>query len=129
MATTPTTVDEYILQYPVEVRSILERIRALVHRLSTKPVLEQIKYGMPAFVIEGRHTIYVAAWKKHVGFYAVPKAPSKLEQELEEYRSDKDTVKFPFKKPVDWELVERLVEFLLTSEAYAGPDAEVDPQA
>ena len=129
MATTPATIDEYILQYPVEVRSILERIRALVQRLSTKPVLEQIKYGMPAYVIEGRHTIYVAAWKKHVGFYAVPKAPSKLEQELEEYRSDKDTVKFPFKKPVDWELVERLVEFLLTSDAYAGPDTEADPQA
>ena len=76
MATTPTTVDEYIVQYPVEVRSILERIRALIHRLATKPVLEQIKYGMPAFAIEGRHTIYVAAWKKHVGFYAVNKAPS-----------------------------------------------------
>ena len=129
MATTPTTVDEYIVQYPVEVRSILERIRALVHRLSTKPVLEQIKYGMPAFVIEGRHTIYVAAWKKHVGFYAVNKAPSALERDIEEYRSDKDTVKFPFKKPVDWELVERLVEFLLTSPANEGPDPEGDPQA
>ena len=129
MATTPTTVAEYILQYPVEVRSILERIRALIQRLSTKPVLESIKYGMPAFVIEGRHTIYVAAWKKHVGFYAVPKAPSALEQELAEYRSDKDTVKFPFKKPVDWELVERLVDFLLTSESHAGAEAEGDPQA
>jgi len=129
MATTAATVDEYIVQYPVEVRSILERIRALVHRLSTKPVSEQIKYGMPAFVIEGRHTIYVAAWKKHVGFYAVHKAPSALERDLEEYRSDKDTVKFPFKKPVDWELVERLVQFLLTSESYAGSEPEGDPQA
>jgi uncharacterized protein YdhG (YjbR/CyaY superfamily) len=129
MATTPATVDEYIVQYPVEVRSILERIRALVHRLSPKPVLEQIKYGMPAFAIEGRHTIYVAAWKKHVGFYAVHKAPSALERDLEEYRSDKDTVKFPFKKPVDWELVERLVQFLLTSPANEGPDPEGDPQA
>jgi uncharacterized protein YdhG (YjbR/CyaY superfamily) len=129
MATAPSTVDEYILQFPVEVRSILERIRALVQRLSSKPVLEQIKYGMPAFVIEGRHTIYVAAWKKHVGFYAVHKAPSALERDLDEYRSDKDTVKFPFKKPVDWELVERLVEFLLTAEIYAGADPDADPQA
>ena len=129
MAATPTTIDEYILQYPVEVRSILERIRALVQRLSSKPVLEQIKYGMPAFVIEGRHTIYVAAWKKHVGFYAVHRAPSALERDIDEYRSDKDTVKFPFKRPVDWELVERLVEFLLTSEAYAGTAPEGDPQA
>ena len=129
MATTPATVDEYIVQYPVEVRSILERIRALVHRLSPRPVSEQIKYGMPAMVIEGRHTIYFAAWKKHVGVYPVHKAPSALERDLEEYRSDKDTVKFPFKKPVDWELVERLVEFLLTSDSHAGTEAEGDPQA
>lgn len=129
MATAPTTVDEYILQHPVEQRSTLERLRALIHRLSTKPVLEQIKYGMPAMIIEGRHTIYFAAWKKHVGIYAVPKAPSSLERDLEEYRSDKDTVKFPSKKPVDWELAERLVEFLLTSDAYAGTDPDVDPDA
>jgi uncharacterized protein YdhG (YjbR/CyaY superfamily) len=129
MATAPTTVDEYILQYPVEVRSILERIRALVHRLSDRPVLEQIKYGMPAMVIEGRHTIYFAAWKKHVGVYPVHRAPSALERDLEPYRGDKDTVRFPFKKPVDWELVERLVEFLLTSEAYAGTDPAGDPLA
>ena len=128
MATTPATIDEYIAQYPVEVRSILERIRALVNRAAPGG-LEQIKYGMPAIAIEGRHTIYFAAWKKHVGFYAVHKAPSALERDIEEYRGDKDTVKFPFKKPVDWELVERLVEFLTTSEAHSGADPEGDPQA
>ena len=42
---------------------------------------------------------------------------------------DKDTVKFPFKKPVDWELVERLVAFLVTSEAHSGAEPEGDPQA
>ena len=128
MATTPATIDEYIAQYPVEVRSILERIRALINRAAPGG-LEQIKYGMPAIAIEGRHTIYFAAWKKHVGVYPVHRAPSKLEQDLEEYRSDKDTVKFPFKKPVDWELVERLIEFLTTSESHAGAEAEGDPQA
>jgi len=128
MATTPATIDEYIAQYPVEVRSILERIRALINRAVPNAV-EQIKYGMPAMAIEGRHTIYFAAWKKHVGFYAVHKAPSALERDIEEYRGDKDTVKFPFKKPVDWELVERLIEFLTTSETHSGPEPEGDPQA
>ncbi|CAN5494754.1 iron chaperone [soil metagenome] len=128
MATTPATIDEYIAMYPVEVRSILERIRALVQRKVPK-VSEQIKYGMPAMVIEGRHTIYFAAWKKHVGVYPVHKAPSALERDLEQYRSDKDTVKFPFKKPVDWELVERLIEFLATSDSHAGAEPEGDPQA
>jgi uncharacterized protein YdhG (YjbR/CyaY superfamily) len=110
------------------VRSILERIRALINRAAPGG-LEQIKYGMPAIAIEGRHTIYFAAWKKHVGVYPVHKAPSKLEQDLEEYRSDKDTVKFPFKKPVDWELVERLIAFLTTAESHAGAEPEGDPQA
>ena len=128
MATTPATIDEYIAQYPVEVRSILERIRALINRAAPGG-LEQIKYGMPAIAIEGRHTIYFAAWKKHVGFYAVNKAPSALERDIEEYRGDKDTVKFPFKKPVDWELVERLIEFLTTSESHSGAEPEGDPQA
>jgi uncharacterized protein YdhG (YjbR/CyaY superfamily) len=128
MATTPATIDEYIASYPVEVRSILERIRALVNQ-AAPGALEQIKYGMPAIAIEGRHTIYFAAWKRHVGVYPVHKAPSALERDLEEYRSDKDTVKFPFKKPVDWELVERLITFLTTSESHAGKDPEGDPQA
>jgi uncharacterized protein YdhG (YjbR/CyaY superfamily) len=128
MATTAATIDEYIAQYPVEVRSILERIRALINRAAPGG-LEQIKYGMPAIAIEGRHTIYFAAWKKHVGVYPVHRAPSALERDLEEYRSDKDTVKFPFKKPVDWELVERLITFLTTSESHAGAEPEGDPQA
>ncbi|MBX3196337.1 MAG: DUF1801 domain-containing protein [Microbacteriaceae bacterium] len=113
MAVTPASVDEYIASFPVEARAGLERIRALIHQAAPL-VVEQIKYGMPAMVIEGRHTIYFAAWKKHVGVYPVPKAPSALERDLEEYRSDKETVKFPFKKPVDWELVERLIAFLVS---------------
>lgn len=128
MATTPATIDEYISGFPVEARSGLERIRALINRAEPK-VIEQMKYGMPAMVIDGRHTIYFAAWKKHVGVYPVYKAPSALERDLEQYRSDKATVKFPVKKPIDWDLVERLIAFLTTSEAYAGTEPEGDPQS
>jgi len=113
MAAPPASVDEYIASFPVEARSGLERIRALIHQAAPQ-VVEEIKYGMPAMLIEGRHTIYFAGWKKHVGVYPVPKAPGALERDLEEYRGDKDAVKFPFKKPIDWELVERLVAFLVT---------------
>ena len=111
MATTPSSVDEYIASFPVEARAGLERIRALIQRAAPN-VVEEIKYGMPAMLIEGKHTIYFAGWKKHVGIYPVPKAPSALERDIEEYRGDKDAVKFPFKKPIDWELVERLITFL-----------------
>ena len=113
---TPTTIDEYIAGYPVEVRSNLERIRALIRRAEPN-LVEQIKHGMPAMILEGRHTIYFAAWKRHVGVYPVPKAPSALERDIEQYRSDEDTVKFVFSKPVPWDLVERLVAFLVAPRA------------
>jgi uncharacterized protein YdhG (YjbR/CyaY superfamily) len=116
MAATPGSVDEYIASFPVEARSGLERIRALIHQAAPN-VVEEIRYGMPAMLIEGTHTIYFAGWKKHVGVYPVPKAPSALERELEDYRGEKDAVRFPFKKPVDWELVERLIAFLVTRPA------------
>lgn len=108
----PGSVDEYIASFPVEARSGLERIRALIHQAAPS-VVEEIRDDVPVMLIEGKHPIYVAGWKKHVGVYPVPKAPSALERELEDYRGDDGAVKFPIKRPVDWELVERLMAFLV----------------
>lgn len=116
MATTPGSIDEYIASFPVEARSGLERIRALI-RQAAPAVVEEITDGTPTMLIEGRRAIRLAGWKKHVGVYPVPKAPSALERELEQYRSDDDAVRFPVKKPIDWELVEELVRFLVTRPA------------
>jgi len=112
----PVSVDEYIASFPVEARAGLERIRALVHQ-AAPAVVEEMQDGMPTMLVDGRHAIHLAGWKKHVGVYPVPKAPSALEQELERYRGDDDTVRFPFKKPIDWELVEDLVRFLVARPA------------
>jgi uncharacterized protein YdhG (YjbR/CyaY superfamily) len=112
MAATPGSVDEYIASFPVEARSGLERIRALI-RQTAPQVVEEIRDGMPAMLLEGRDAVYIAGWKKHVGVYPVPKAPSSLERELEPYRGENDAVRFPVKKPIDWELVEELIRFLV----------------
>lgn len=116
MAATPGSVNEYIASFPVEARSGLERIRALI-RQAAPNVVEEIRDGVPVMLIEGKHTIYLSGWKKHVGVYPVPKAPSSLEREIEDYRGENDTVRFPIKKPIDWELVERLIAFLVQQPA------------
>ncbi|HWH25605.1 MAG TPA: DUF1801 domain-containing protein [Pseudolysinimonas sp.] len=109
----PATVDEYLETFPDDAQAILRRIRDLI-RTAEPAVQEQIKYGMPAMILEGRHAIYFAGWAKHVAIYPVHEAPEPLESDLAPYRSDKDTVKFLYAKPIPWDVVERLLAFLAT---------------
>ncbi len=40
--------------------------------------VESISYGMPAYKIKGKPIAYFAAFSKHIGFYATPKANSEF---------------------------------------------------
>ena len=112
-ASGPQTVDEYLAGVTPDARERLVALRALVHELAPDST-ETIAYGMPTFVIIGRHRIYAAAWAKHVGVYPVHPAPEPLESRLTPLRSAKDTVKFAFNKPFDAELARELVAFLIS---------------
>jgi uncharacterized protein YdhG (YjbR/CyaY superfamily) len=62
---------------------------------------------MPAFVLDG-HGLHVGGWKRHVGLYPVPRLDDDLEAELAPYRTHKDTVRFLYRHPVPYDLVERV---------------------
>jgi uncharacterized protein YdhG (YjbR/CyaY superfamily) len=102
------TVDEYIGSFPEDVQDVLGKIRLTI-RNAAPAAGERISYQIPAFTIDGRDLIYVAAWKKHIGLYPVSIADEALEKELAPYRTEKATLKFPLGKPIPYELVERLV--------------------
>jgi uncharacterized protein YdhG (YjbR/CyaY superfamily) len=108
------TVDEYIGSFPEDVQDVLGRIRQTI-RNAAPAAGERISYQIPAFTIEGRDLIYVAAWKKHISLYPVSIADEALERELAPYRTEKATLKFPLGKPIPYELVERLVAARLTT--------------
>jgi len=55
-----------------------------------------------------------AGWKHHIGLYPIPRADDALEQELAPYRATKDTLRLPLSKPIPYDLIERLVAFLVT---------------
>lgn len=107
MAKQFVSVDEYIASFPAEVQPVIERFRGIV--LAAMPGAEEIiSYNMPTCVKNGRR-VYFAAWKSHIALYAVPVLPDELEAEIAPYRAAKDTVHFPYKREIPYELVARLV--------------------
>ena len=68
---------------------------------------------MPVFSLDGTYLVYVGAWKHHIGLYPIPVLPADLEREIAPYRTKTDTVRFLYKKPIPYDLIERLIEALL----------------
>ncbi|MCC5892209.1 MULTISPECIES: DUF1801 domain-containing protein [unclassified Exiguobacterium] len=104
-----TTVDEYILQFPVEVQAILQTLRKLVKDISPEAE-EKMSYQMPTYYLKG-NLVHFAAYKNHIGFYPTPAGIDAFKDELSDYKSAKGSVQFPIDKPIPFELIKRIVEF------------------
>ncbi|OGX79965.1 hypothetical protein A6395_04645 [Exiguobacterium sp. SH31] len=104
-----TTVDEYILQFPVEVQAILQTLRKLVKDISPEAE-EKMSYQMPTYYLKG-NLVHFAAYKNHIGFYPTPTGIEAFKDELSDYKSAKGSVQFPIDKPIPFELIKRIVEF------------------
>jgi uncharacterized protein YdhG (YjbR/CyaY superfamily) len=107
MAQKFATVDDYVASLPDDVQRIVEEIRRRAHRAAPEAV-ETISYNMPTLKVSGRGVIYFAAWKTHIAVYPVPEADAELEQELAPYRAERSTLRFPLRKPMPYDLIERV---------------------
>lgn len=110
MKTGFTTVDEYILTFPVEVQEILRKIQATVINLAPQAV-ESISYQMPAYKLYGRPLVYFAAFKNHIGFYALPSGHAEFEEALSGYKKGSGSVQFPLDKEMPYDLIKKMVVF------------------
>ncbi len=103
------TIDEYIAQFPKNVRDVLEQFRRVIKE--TAPEAEEtISYSMPAFKQNGI-LVWFAAFKNHIGFYPKVSAIQAFKEKLSKYRLSKGTIQFPLNEPVPYELVRQIVEF------------------
>ena len=109
LQTAPTTIDEYIADFPRDVQEILEKIRLTI-RIAAPDAEETIKYRMPTFTLKG-NLVYFAAFKKHIGFYPVPTGIEAFKSELSAYEGGKGSVKFPLDRPIPFDLISRIVKF------------------
>jgi uncharacterized protein YdhG (YjbR/CyaY superfamily) len=64
---------------------------------------------MPAFKV-GKHYLYFAAYRKHIGFYPVY-GLTEIEEEVAKYRAKKtkDSLHFMLDKPLPIELIKKII--------------------
>lgn len=105
----PTTIDEYIAQFPEDVQEILSQIRAVV-REAAPQATEKISYQMPTFYLNG-NLVHFAAHPRHIGFYPTPAGIEAFKDELSGYKSSKGAVQFPLDRPIPYDLISRIVKF------------------
>ena len=110
-AAAPTTVDEYIAAFSPEVQSILQRVRKVVCE-AAPAAQEVISYRMPAFKQRGI-LVYFAAFKNHIGLYPPAIGDPGIEKAIAPYAGDKGNLRFPFDKPIPYDLIARVTAFRL----------------
>ncbi|MGE5480866.1 MAG: iron chaperone [Chloroflexota bacterium] len=108
--TKPTSIDQYISSFPVDVQAKLRVILELVRKLAPDAE-ESISYQMPAFKLNGRPLVYFAAFKNHIGFYPTPSGITQFEEELSKFKKAKGSAQFPLNEPLPVELIEKIIRF------------------
>ncbi len=104
------TIDEYLVQFPENVRELLQEIRKTI-RNSAPQAEETISYGMPAFKLNGKILVYFAAFKNHIGFFPTASGIEAFKEEVSAYKTSKGTVQFPLDRPIPLGLVSKMVKF------------------
>jgi uncharacterized protein YdhG (YjbR/CyaY superfamily) len=112
----PETIAAYLVGLPEPAREpVTEVVRRV--RIAAPGAEESIAYEMPAFRFTNGRNFYVAGWKAHLSLHGVPELPGELEGEVSPWRSGRGTVKFPFRTPVPYDLVEAIVSALAAGAA------------
>lgn len=103
-------IDEYIADFPSDIAAILNNIRSCINAESPESV-EVISYNMPAFKLNKKVLVYFAAFKNHIGFYALPSGNEAFKAELAKYHTGKGSIQFPLNQPMPFELIKQIVQF------------------
>jgi uncharacterized protein YdhG (YjbR/CyaY superfamily) len=101
-------IEHYISSFEPEIQSRLIILRQLFFEV-IPDTEESIRYKMPAFKV-GKHHLYFAAYKKHIGFYPVYNL-TEIEEEVSKYRvkKTKDSLHFMLDKPLPIELIKKII--------------------
>lgn len=102
----PETIDEYILNQPEKAQPLLKEINETI-RAAIPDTMEKISWSMPTYW-KKRNLIQFAAFKNHVGLYPGPEAVEKFADRLTGYQIQKGTIRLPYDRPLDRELVAKI---------------------
>lgn len=105
----PANVDEYINAAPREAQAKLREVRAILKKVAPKAT-EAIKWGSP--VLEEKRILFAyTAHKTHLNFMPTHSALEPFKEELATYKTGKDTIQFPYDKPLPKALIRRIAAY------------------
>jgi uncharacterized protein YdhG (YjbR/CyaY superfamily) len=107
--TKPTSVDEYIEAAPKEAQEKLREIRAVLKKV-VPSAKETLKWGSPVFE-EGRILFSYSAHKSHLNFSPTGPAMEPFKAQLAKFKTGKDTIQFPYDKPLPKVLIRKIASF------------------
>lgn len=102
-------VDAYIANFPEDVQARLTQVRSTIHE-AAPDAAEDIKYGLPTFILHG-NLVHYGAFQHHIGFYPAPLGLEAFQAELSQYSGAKGSVQFPYERPIPYDLIRRIVLF------------------
>lgn len=105
----PATVDDYIAAAPQAAREKLHEIRSILKKVAPKAT-ETLKWGQPVLE-EGRILFSYAAHKSHLSFTPTGPAMESFQKELAAFKTGKDTIQFPYDKPLPKTLIRKIALF------------------
>lgn len=108
------TIDEFIANYPDDTQVILQKIRQTIQDVSPD-AKEKISYGIPTFTLNGKNLVHFSAYAKHIGFYPGSAPIKEFKKELSGYKTSKGTVQFPLNKPIPYDLIQKITEYVVSS--------------
>ncbi|WP_276500386.1 iron chaperone [Terrimonas pollutisoli] len=105
----PTTVTEYINAAPKEAQKKLRELREILKKVAPN-AKETLKWGSPVFE-EKRILFAYAAFKSHLNFMPTHSAMEPFKEKLAAYTTGKDTIQFPYDKPLPKLLIRKIAAF------------------
>ena len=107
--TKPTTVAEYFESAPEQARAHLRDIRAILTKVAPDAT-ETLKWGAP--VLEEKRILFsYSAHKSHLNFMPTGPALEPFKDELAGYKTGKDTIQFPYDKPLPKALIRKIAAY------------------
>jgi uncharacterized protein YdhG (YjbR/CyaY superfamily) len=105
----PKTVEEYIEAAPREAQEKLREIRAVLKKIAPHAA-EKLKWGSPVFE-QGRILFSYSAHTSHLNFSPTGPSMEPFKEELAKFKTGKDTIQFPYDKPLPKTLIRKIAAF------------------
>jgi len=107
-----TTIDEYISMFSPEIQIRCQELRETI-RSAAPDATEKISWRMPTFYQNG-NLIHFAVHKNHIGVYPGPNVIEIFKEDLNQYRYSKGAIQFSNDRPIPFDFIKRIVQFLIT---------------